>query len=195
MKLISLILGCILFSANCFASTTTTVTSTTTTKTTNYVACNQPYALCTTAPCTPIPGTKDQSICSCVVKDGASIGALSCDKRKPATSSTGQLLLTSNFSFENSATNKVLTCTGNHAWTNCLDKPCIVDPHNSNQATCTCDIKYSEKFLTYGGQCSQASCETTLYSGASFEMNDETIQTALKALNLTKSPMQNCPAT
>jgi hypothetical protein len=158
------------------------------------VICNQPYALCTTAPCTPIPGTKNQSICSCVVENGPSLGQTSCDKRKPSISSTGQQLLTSNYSFENSATNKVMTCKGNHAWTNCLDKPCIIDPQNSNQATCMCGIEYSENFLTFGGQCNTASCTTTLYSGATQEMVVSGTQALMKALHLTKSPMQSCPA-
>ena len=155
--------------------------------------CHQSYALCTTAPCTSVPGTKNKSICSCVVKDGVSLGQLPCDKRKLTTNNKGQQLLTSNFSFENSATNKVMTCTGNHPWTDCLDKPCIIDPINSNQAICTCDIKYSESFLTFGGQCTTETCGTTLYSGASIEMFSQGTQALVKTLNLTKSPMKNCP--
>src|SRR5579871_1745793 len=90
----------------------------------NYAVCHQPYALCTTAPCVPVPGSKNQSVCSCVVKDGDSLGQLPCDKRKPTINSKGQQLLTSNFSFENSATNKIMSCPGQYPWTDCLDKPC-----------------------------------------------------------------------
>jgi hypothetical protein len=155
--------------------------------------CSQPYALCTTAPCIPVPGSKDQSICSCVVKDGPSLGQTPCENRKPLINEKGQHVLTSNFSFENAATNKILTCTGNLPWTDCLDKPCIIDPQNSNQATCMCDIKYTSSFITFGGQCNTASCSTTLYSGATTDMLDQGTKALVEFLHLSTSPMQNCP--
>jgi hypothetical protein len=184
MKTILWIAGLALITLNCFSATQNSE---------NYAVCRQPYALCTTAPCTPIPGSKNQSICSCVVKDGASLGQLPCEQRKPTINSNGQQMLTSTYSFENSATNKVMTCTGNHPWANCLDKPCIIDPQNSNQAICTCEIKHTESFLTFGGQCATTSCSTTLYSGATAQMNEGGSKALMNALHLSKSPMQNCP--
>ncbi|HVV69634.1 MAG TPA: hypothetical protein VG895_00535 [Patescibacteria group bacterium] len=159
----------------------------------NYAVCSQPYALCTTATCKPVPGSKSQSVCSCIVQDGASLGTLPCDKRKPTTNSQGQQLLFSNFSFENAKTNWVMTCNSNHPWTDCLDKPCTVDPQNSNQVTCTCEIKYTTSFITFGGQCATASCGTTLYSGATATMLEQGSQALVSAMHLAKSPMQNCP--
>lgn len=158
-----------------------------------YAVCSQPYALCTTAPCKAVPGSTTQSVCSCIVQDGPSLGQTPCEKRKPVVNSQGKLQLTSNFSFSNAATNKILVCKGNYSWTNCLDKPCIVDPQNSNQASCMCDIVKTDTFITFGGQCDTASCGTTLYSGATTEMVDEGSHELEKFLKLTKSPMQNCP--
>jgi hypothetical protein len=185
MKIILWMVSLFLVSSACFVETSAS---------SSYAVCNQPYALCTTAPCRPIPGTKNQSVCSCVVQNGPSLGQLACDKRKPSSNSQGQQLLTSTYSFENSATNKVMTCKGNHRWTNCLDKPCVIKPHNSNQATCTCDIVQTESFLTFGGQCDTSTCGTTLYSGATSEMNLQGTQALVQALHLTKSPMQSCPS-
>ena len=72
-------------------------------------------------------------------------------------------------------------------WTDCLDKPCVIDPINSNQATCTCSIKYSKNFLTFGGQCKTASCDTTLYSGASIEMLSQGTQIMVKGFKFNEN--------
>ena len=187
MKIMLGIISFILTSSICFGAATSSSS--------NFAVCNQPFALCTTAPCVPVPGSSTLSTCSCIVQDGPSLGQVSCDKRKPGINSQGQHLLTSNYAFVNSATNKVMTCTGNHPWTDCLDQPCIIDPQNSNQAICTCPIKNSETFLTYGGECNTASCSTTLYSGATAEMINQGNPELEKAMTLSKSPMQSCPAT
>lgn len=179
MKIAPWMFSVLLLSSNVFSS---------------YHVCKQPYALCTTAPCKPVPGSKTQSICSCIVQDGPSLGQSSCNERKPVQASNGKILLKSNFSFQNAATNKVMTCGGEYPWTDCLDKPCIIDPQNSNQAICMCDIKYSSSFITFGGQCQTASCGTTLYSGATTQMLDDGSRELAKALNLSSSPMMNCPA-
>jgi hypothetical protein len=184
--LLWMVRGFILINFNCFAGNENHASQ-------SYV-CRQSYALCTTAPCKPVPGSKDQSICSCVVENGPSLGQLSCARRKPILNNKGQHLLTSNFSFINAETNKIMTCTGNHAWTDCLDKPCIIDSQNSNQAICICDIKYSKNFITFGGQCQTDSCNTTLYSGATTDMLNQGTQALIEYLHLEKSPMQNCPA-
>lgn len=182
--IVGIVVGLALTSVNCFAEQNKNASQT-------YI-CRQPFALCTTAPCTPVPGSKDQSVCSCIVQDGPSMGKVACEKRKPSVNDKGQHLLTSNFSFVNAKTNRIMVCTGNHAWTDCLDKPCIIDPQNSNQASCMCDIKISNSFITFGGQCQTASCTTTLYSGATTDMLDLSIQTFVNYLHLSKSPMQYC---
>ncbi len=41
---------------------------------TDFKVCKSTYALCTTAPCTPVAGSKDTVACACEVKIGYSAG-------------------------------------------------------------------------------------------------------------------------
>jgi len=161
-----------------------------------FIVCDQPYALCTTAPCVPVPGSPtNASVCSCVVQDGHSLGTKTCAARSLTRNAQGQQLLTSNFGFKNAAVNRVMTCTGNNIpWTNCLDMPCIVDPQNSNQAACECTIVYSDSFVTYGGQCNTDSCSVILWSGASLPNYQSGSSFLEMALGLSHSPVQSCPS-
>jgi hypothetical protein len=156
------------------------------------IACNQPYALCTTAVCIPAPGINKKSICFCNVFEGISVGTKSCALRKMKKIAQGRIKLTSSFSFENAGVDKVITCPSGNPWTFCLDKPCLIDPRNSNQAICTCDIVTSGKYVTLGGVCDISTCSNTLYSGATFTQLDQGTKILLKALNLTKTPMKFC---
>lgn len=155
------------------------------------IICDQPYVLCTTATCEPIPGSTDKALCTCVVKEGLSYGQLTCDMRAPNTVQNEHYLI-STFSLDNAAIDKVMTCQGNFQWANCLDKTCTVDPQNTNQALCTCDIVQSSSFVTFGGECITSTCGTTLYSGALPNDNDEGTKAMVKALGLTESPMKSC---
>jgi hypothetical protein len=185
MKIFYWLTSLFILSFNAFAATPST---------SEYYACTQTYALCTSAPCKPVPGSKDQSTCACIVQDGLSAGRVPCEARKQTVNAAGQIQLTSNFSLNNSTVDKVMTCTGNHAWTNCLDKPCIVDPNNSNQAICTCNIVTSDSFVTFGGECNTDSCSNILYSGATVDEVEHGTKFLLQAMHLTKSPMPSCPA-
>lgn len=156
------------------------------------VVCNQPYAICTTATCIPAPGIQGKAICFCNVEQGYSIGSKSCAERKPTTDKYGHQHITSSFSFANMQITKAMTCNQG-SWTFCLDRPCLVDPRNANQAVCTCEIYHSSPFITMGGNCNTASCTSTLYSGATNEQIASGTLTLLKAMQLTNSPIQSCP--
>ena len=161
-----------------------------------FFICNQPYALCTTAPCVFVPGSDNQTVCDCIVQDGYSLGQVPCEERKLVRSSKGKQLLTSNFSFKNSAVNRAMTCKSHTglAWTNCLDKPCVVDPQNTNQATCTCNVLRSKSFATFGGSCNTDSCSTVLFSGATLVELQQGSEALADFLHLDKSPVENCPS-
>lgn len=154
------------------------------------IACPGSYALCTTATCVPVPGDKDKALCNCIVQEGTSIGESSCDARK-TTQKDGKLMIVSTYSFNNAGVNRVMRCEGEFAWTDCLDMPCVVDPENSNLATCTCDIKHSS-FITFGGQCDTSTCGTALYSGATLSDYEAGSNTLIMSDDLSKNPMNFC---
>jgi hypothetical protein len=162
------------------------------TKNTNII-CNQPYALCNTSPCIPIPGSKDKAICFCSVFDGISVGNTSCALRKRTTDQFSQINLVSSYSFADVKVNRLMTCPAGHRWTFCLDKPCIVDPRNPNQAICRCDIETTESYVTFGGQCDTSTCSNTLYSAANIAEINTGNQALMEALGLSHAPVAICP--
>jgi len=168
-------------------------TSDAATSTDGSFVCNQPYALCDASPCIPIPGIKDKAICFCSVFNGVSMGNLSCDKRKPFKNQHGEVHLVSNYSFANAKFNHLMTCPAGHRWTFCLDKSCIVDPRNPNNAICTCDIKYTQTYVTFGGECDTNTCADTLYSAATTQDIENGNNALMQALNLTQPPLTACP--
>lgn len=162
-------------------------------KNNNDIVCKQPYALCTTAVCLPMPGNSSQALCFCNVFDGYSYGNTSCAARKPAVGPKGTETVVSTFSFKDYATNARMICKSGTPWTFCLDKPCIIDPRNSNQAICSCDIVRKGEYLTFGGECDTSTCGNTLYSGASIPDLNQAAAVLMKIEKLTKSPVRICP--
>jgi len=158
------------------------------------VICKQPYALCDTSPCVPIPGMKNQAICLCSVFNGYSLGNKTCEQRKPYTTKyNNEQHLFSNYSFANMSVNKLMTCPAGTPWTFCLDKPCIVDPRNPNNAICTCDIVKTQTYVTFGGDCDTSTCGNTLYSAATPDVMKSGDAQLTKFLKLSTSPVVVCP--
>lgn len=138
-------------------------------------ACTGGYALCTSAPCIPIPANAGAdggdepvaptlSLCDCVVVWGANIAQTGCDARDPGDGS-----LISAYSFAQTATLELMTCPARAAYfTDCLNAPCKVDPDDPTRADCTCPIVPAggAPWVTFGGGCDLETCETTLWSGA-----------------------------
>ncbi len=145
----------------------------------NPVMCNQPYALCDTSACTPLPNDPSKVNCTCSIENGVSSGLGSCKDRKTVnlynSSSTGLMIrggamfgqITSTYSFlhalplpENKIPNRKIdpNYTGNiilkyckaPQWADCLDMKCIV-PAADPKA----DVKQNRKAADY------AICECT----------------------------------
>ena len=123
--------------------------------------CNETYALCIKAPCTPIasPGSDeiDSALCTCDVVEGWSMGPASCSARKPVQQGRYRFLM-STYSNLYNATNKTLSCaSAKTEWAWCYGAPCVVDPSDPKKASCTCPVKQSAA-NTLGGDCHQLAC-------------------------------------
>lgn len=130
--------------------------------------CNQPYALCTGAPCEQPKSGSTVTTCSCVVLDGYSIGYSTCEERVPS-----ERKLISTFSTQNTSDSAThVICPEGSAWANCLDMPCEVDADDPNSATCQCPIVDSGQFLIidYTGACDPSTCSDAIWSAATLTL-------------------------
>ncbi|MCY1059427.1 hypothetical protein [Nannocystis sp. SCPEA4] len=136
----------------------------------NYL-CEGTFALCTSAPCVPLPNS-GQAACSCEVLRGKSMASVPCDQVAPTRGTSGTEMVYSMFSLAQFAQGKeAMTCAKNTPWTWCLNKPCTVDPADPDRALCVCDIITSStrEWMTLGGRCDASTCQTAFWSGASLE--------------------------
>jgi hypothetical protein len=158
----------------------------------NYL-CEQPYALCTSAPCVPQPGDPTEAICSCDVEQGKSMATELCDTLLPSTDADGVRTVYSTFSLVQAAQGKkVMSCPAGTPWTWCLNKRCTVDPANAEKAICACDVIRTGAWITFGGGCDSATCETGYWSGAALADFESGNAFVTQALGLDKSPAQMC---
>lgn len=156
------------------------------------VTCDQPYALCTSAPCIPDPDDPEgQAICECSVHNGESLGMTSCldrakkverlvyaglptgfgsGEREPIRIDSATKLVTSTFSDLEFGPKKALVCPSGYPWTDCLDAPCTINPMDSGQAICRCPIVREAVFLTLGGNCDTDTCPDGYWSAATIPM-------------------------
>lgn len=153
------------------------------------VVCDQTYALCTSASCIPDPNNPSQAVCYCKVHQGKSYGHAGCSKRKPHMDEHGTHFVISTYSFDDAATKEMMTCPKGKPWTDCLDKPCTVDPANPTNAICMCDVHFNEESITWGGNCDKSTCDTGYWSGASLKGNKQAMAYFAKVLGRT--PPQN----
>lgn len=160
----------------------------------NYL-CQQQFALCTSAPCIPEPGNPTVAICSCDVEDGPSLASVACDTVKPSTDANGIRTVYSQFALKQwQQGKKTLKCPSGTPWTWCLDKPCTVDPANPKKAICACDVVRTGEWITAGGNCNRATCNTAYWSAAPLDAFSEGTDFLLKSLKLKKSPVTWCRA-
>jgi hypothetical protein len=68
-----------------------------------------------------------------------------------------------------------------------------VDPANPKKAICACDVVRTGEWMTAGGKCNAASCNTAYWSGASLDSFQDAISFLMKQLNIKKSPVKFCP--
>jgi hypothetical protein len=160
----------------------------------NYL-CQQQFALCTSAPCIPEPGDPKVAICSCDVEDGPSLASVACDTVKPSTDANGIRTVYSQFALKQwQQGKKTLKCPSGTPWTWCLNKPCTVDPANPKKAICACDVVRTGEWITAGGNCNSATCNTAYWSAAPLDAFSNGTDFLLKSLKLKKSPVTWCRA-
>jgi len=127
---------------------------------TDFKVCQSTYALCTTARCTPVAGSKDTVACGCEVKTGYSAGLKAC--KEPVESGKGKEIVSRYFPVKSYA-----ICTNDRPWAWCLDKPCIVDKDDPTKASCACtSVKDQGPYIIITDTLTQSTCTTDLYSSA-----------------------------
>src|SRR4051794_40894063 len=124
--------------------------------------CDQPYALCNTAPCEASASDPTIAVCPCVAMNGYSLGYSSCQERAPSATT-----LTSTFSLQNvNAAFHHMACPEEAPWANCLDMQCEIDANDPALAKCSCQIVKSGPSVTFGGNCDVSTCTSTIWSAA-----------------------------
>jgi hypothetical protein len=156
--------------------------------------CNQPYALCTSAPCQPSANDPNTVTCGCLVLNGYSYGHTSCEERAPS----GNTLI-STFSLQNvTSQTRAMTCSVGGAgglWANCLDSPCQLDPTDPTRALCQCPVTRDQQFFTFGGDCDVSTCTSVIWSGATVSLAVTAEYTsAMQQLNQPVPTVQSCPS-
>lgn len=153
--------------------------------------CNQTFALCTTAPCTPSPTDPGISVCDCVMQNGYSVGFTSCTERAQRGNSVRSAFSTVNVN----PSFGVMTCPAGVPWANCLDVDCEIDPHNPALAHCWCVTVNNGESLTFGGGCDTTTCTSTVWSAATPDLPGSTqFKKAMKQLGQTVDLPATCPA-
>ncbi|AXS41355.1 hypothetical protein [Breoghania sp. L-A4] len=87
-----------------------------------------------------------------------------------------------------------MACPSGKSWTDCLDKPCTVDPSDPLKAICACAIQQTGAFVTYGGGCNTLTCDTAFWSAATPAAFVQGTTMLIEELGLAKSPVAFCPA-
>jgi hypothetical protein len=127
---------------------------------TDFKVCQSTYALCTTARCTPVAGSKDTVSCACEVKTGYSAGLKPC--RQPTDTGSGKEIVSRYFPVKSYA-----ICTNDRPWAWCLDKPCIVDKDDPTKASCACtSVKDQGPYIIITDTLTDTTCTKDLYSSA-----------------------------
>jgi len=122
--------------------------------------CEGTFALCTIAPCDPIPGNDKQVACHCTVNNGYSAGQQSCQGVRDTTA--GRQIRSRYYPVHSYA-----VCSNNRPWAWCLDKPCLIDKNNPEAALCTCDlVKDLGSYVIVTGKYTPATCTTGVISSA-----------------------------
>jgi hypothetical protein len=146
--------------------------------------CNSTFALCTIAPCDPIPGSDKQVACHCTVNHGYSAGAEPCTGAK--NTPDGQEIRSRYYPVKSYA-----ICTNDRPWAWCLDKPCIIDKNNPEAATCTCDaVKNLGAYVIVTSKYTPGTCTTGVISSATVPQIDQATKSLKDAKVLEPFPIQ-----
>jgi hypothetical protein len=146
--------------------------------------CKSTFALCTIAPCDPVPGNDKQVSCHCTVNNGYSAGSESCSGVK--NTSEGQQIHSRYYPVKSYA-----ACSNDRPWAWCLDKPCIVDKNNPEAALCTCDVvKNLGTYVIVTSNYTSATCTTGVISSATVQQIDQATASLKKAKVLMPFPIE-----
>jgi hypothetical protein len=126
----------------------------------DFKLCQSTYALCTTAPCTQVEGTKDTVACACTVQTGYSAGLEAC--QEPTETAEGKQIRSRYFPVKSYA-----ICANDRPWAWCLDKPCIIDKDDPSKATCTCtSVSKQGPYVIVTDAYTDKTCTTGIISSA-----------------------------
>jgi hypothetical protein len=125
-----------------------------------FKVCKSKFALCTIAPCDPIPGNDKQVSCHCTVNTSYSAGQEPCQGVKETAE--GQQIRSRYYPVKSYA-----ICSNDRPWAWCLDKPCIIDKNNPEAAACTCDaVRNLGDYVIVTSAYTPATCATGVISSA-----------------------------
>lgn len=146
--------------------------------------CDSTFALCTIAPCDPIPGSNGQVACHCTVNQGYSVGAEPCQGVKETPE--GRQVRSRYYPVKSYA-----VCSNDRPWAWCLDKPCTIDKNNPEGATCTCDtVKNLGAYVIVTSNYTAATCTTGIISSATVPQIDQATEAAKMSKVLTPFPIE-----
>lgn len=136
-------------------------------QTSNFILCKSKFALCTTAPCNPIPGKKGWVLCQCKVQKGYSVGAKPCSEVKETNK--GNRIKSRYYPLKTYA-----ICKNDRPWAWCLDSPCIMDKKDPSKAKCLCSVARNKgPYLIATDKYTKNTCTTGLYSSATVKGSRE----------------------
>ncbi|AUH72018.1 hypothetical protein [Legionella sainthelensi] len=136
-------------------------------KTSDFILCKSKFALCTTAPCNPIPGKKGWVSCHCTVQEGYSAGEKPCTGVK--NTSKGQIVKSRYYPIKTFA-----ICKNDRPWAWCLDSPCTIDKKDPSKAKCLCSVVRNKgPYLIVTNKYTKNTCTTGLYSSATVQGAEE----------------------
>jgi hypothetical protein len=145
----------------------------------HFKVCKSTFALCTIAPCDPIPGNDKQIACHCTVNSGYSAGQEPCTGVKDT--SGGQQIRSRYYPVHSYA-----VCSNDRPWAWCLDKPCVIDKNNPEAASCACDVvKNLGDYVIVTGNYTSTTCTTGVISSAAVQQITQVtdyLKTQTKAL-------------
>lgn len=157
------------------------------------VCAAQTFALCSYAPCRPIPGDPSKALCDCEVFDAVSVGNGTCEERATKPGPYGLTQVASAFSLIEIPTRPLMACPEGSIWTQCLDAPCFIDPSDPSKASCTCEVQTTGIGLTLGGNCDTATCADAFWSAATQAQVDGGIDAIAKYLGTEPPQPRVCP--
>jgi hypothetical protein len=133
----------------------------------DFTLCKSTYALCTTAPYTPVAGQKDTVSCACDVKTGYSAGTEPCQGK--VETAKGTQVRSRYYPVKSYA-----VCANDRPWAWCLDKPCIIDKSHPTKAACACtSVKEEGHYVIVTNKYAASTCTTGIISSATVTQIDQ----------------------